>query len=515
MYTYANKTQENKTKSVANQVANNNSSATSTFQFVDNRQSAIQMRKIQGMVNNSPQGKQAAQLMADNYSSQQQPIQRQENKTGLPDNLKSGVENLSGYSMDDVKVHYNSDKPAQVQAHAYTQGTNIHVAPGQEKHLPHEAWHVVQQMQGRVKATMQAKGVAINDDRALEREADLMGVKAASAKRPDQNWSQQLQIMMANRPGLIAQRNPKDIVHGGAVGNRPIIQRNGVDALKYGAKGLIGGGGVGAGIGAIVGYVVPGVETGLGARVGAVIGGLIGGAVGVGGAVGAVNGSITTHEPRSAYTNEKFNDPIYAGKRQDVASDLDLDNYHTLDNAGKINKLFNKFKVRSFRYSMAAGGFDRYAAGNGDCKTLTNAFITIAKEEFGIDVTLGKHDHRFLTAGGATIDSQATGNCDNAKHWFFTNHYWANYDGVSYDLLFGKTGVNEEAFDDSVTRGKLTTTAGNKTDDNIEYWVTRSKTIVWENIPYAVGPNPNKYKSDNTPTRDALLAAGYQAPKSQ
>ena len=180
MYTYANKTQENKTRSVANRVANNNSRTTSTAQFVDNRPLAIQMRKIQERENNSRQGKQPAQLIADNYSSQQLPMQRKENKTGLPDNLKSGIENLSGYSMDDVKVHYNSDKPSQLQAHAYTQGTNVHVAPGQEKHLPHEAWHVVQQMQGRVKPTMQAKGVAINDDRALEREADLMGGKAAS-----------------------------------------------------------------------------------------------------------------------------------------------------------------------------------------------------------------------------------------------------------------------------------------------------------------------------------------------
>ncbi|MDO8991413.1 MAG: hypothetical protein Q7U83_00020 [Daejeonella sp.] len=31
---------------------------------------------------------------------------KQENNTGLPDNLKSGIENLSGYSMDEVKVHY-------------------------------------------------------------------------------------------------------------------------------------------------------------------------------------------------------------------------------------------------------------------------------------------------------------------------------------------------------------------------------------------------------------------------
>ncbi len=102
------------------------------------------------------------------------------NKTGLPDRLKSGIENLSGYSMDDVRVHYNSQKPSQLQAHAYAQGTDIHIAPGQEKHLPHEAWHVVQQMQGRVKPTMQAQGVAINDDHALEREADLMGLKASS-----------------------------------------------------------------------------------------------------------------------------------------------------------------------------------------------------------------------------------------------------------------------------------------------------------------------------------------------
>ncbi len=102
------------------------------------------------------------------------------NQTGLPDRLKTGIEHLSGYSMDDVKVHYNSDKPARLQAHAYAQGRDIHIAPGQEKHLPHEAWHVVQQMQGRVKPTMQAKGVAINDDLALEREADQMGGKAAS-----------------------------------------------------------------------------------------------------------------------------------------------------------------------------------------------------------------------------------------------------------------------------------------------------------------------------------------------
>ncbi|MEL1242797.1 DUF4157 domain-containing protein [Flavobacterium sp. DGU11] len=108
------------------------------------------------------------------------PLQKKENNTGLPDNLKSGIENLSGHSLDDVKVHYNSAKPAQLQAHAYAQGTNIHIGPGQEKHLPHEAWHVVQQKQGRVRPTMQMKGINVNDDKTLEQEADVMGERAVN-----------------------------------------------------------------------------------------------------------------------------------------------------------------------------------------------------------------------------------------------------------------------------------------------------------------------------------------------
>ncbi|WP_163867445.1 Fic family protein [Myxococcus eversor] len=103
--------------------------------------------------------------------------------TGLPGPLKAGVERLSGLPMNGVKVHYDSDKPAQLQALAYTQGSDIHVGPGQERHLPHEAWHVVQQMQGRVKATTQTQGAAINDDAGLEREADVQG-RAATQRMP-------------------------------------------------------------------------------------------------------------------------------------------------------------------------------------------------------------------------------------------------------------------------------------------------------------------------------------------
>jgi hypothetical protein len=104
------------------------------------------------------------------------------NNTGMPDNLKAGIENLSGMTMDDVQVHYNSDKPAQLSALAYAQGNDIHIGPGQEKHLPHEAWHVVQQRQGRVQATTQLKeGIPVNDDASLESEADAKGAEAAQA----------------------------------------------------------------------------------------------------------------------------------------------------------------------------------------------------------------------------------------------------------------------------------------------------------------------------------------------
>ncbi|MDV3348643.1 DUF4157 domain-containing protein [Leptolyngbyaceae cyanobacterium CCMR0082] len=142
-------------------------------------------------VSGTPMQRQAAlhydvDAMLDTVSSEQDTaVQRQsneqanENHTGMPDRLKSGLEQLSGFDLSNVRVHRNSAKPAQLNALAYAQGQTIHLGPGQEKQLPHEGWHIVQQMQGRVRPTMQAHGVDINDDVALEREADRMGTEAA------------------------------------------------------------------------------------------------------------------------------------------------------------------------------------------------------------------------------------------------------------------------------------------------------------------------------------------------
>jgi hypothetical protein len=106
------------------------------------------------------------------------PVQRKSGSGNLPSGLKAGIENHSGLTMDDVRVHYNSNKPAQLRALAYAQGTDIYVGRGQEKYLPHEAWHVVQQKQGRVQPTIRLnEDVPANDDKRLEREADVMGAK--------------------------------------------------------------------------------------------------------------------------------------------------------------------------------------------------------------------------------------------------------------------------------------------------------------------------------------------------
>lgn len=104
------------------------------------------------------------------------------NDTGIPDRLKAHAEALSGLSMDDVQVHYNSAQPARLQALAYTYGTEIHLGPGQEQHLPHEIWHVVQQKQGRVGSASQLGDGPINDDQSLEREAEAMRTQVSASQ---------------------------------------------------------------------------------------------------------------------------------------------------------------------------------------------------------------------------------------------------------------------------------------------------------------------------------------------
>ncbi|NEQ77116.1 MAG: DUF4157 domain-containing protein [Okeania sp. SIO2C9] len=172
------------------------------------------------------QGKFATDVMPTQLQTTGAPV---ENRTGIPDSLKVGLEQLSGLDMSGVRVHYNSAKPAQLNALAYTQGQNIEVGPGQERHLPHEGWHVVQQMQGRVKPTMQTKGMSINDDAALECEADVFGQKAAGdrfvarspAERRDGTNKSGSQIQSTHATEV----SPQPHASGVGGGHRSVIQR--------------------------------------------------------------------------------------------------------------------------------------------------------------------------------------------------------------------------------------------------------------------------------------------------
>ncbi|MFP2925177.1 DUF4157 domain-containing protein [Pyxidicoccus sp. 3LG] len=105
----------------------------------------------------------------------------------LPERLRYILECLSGYDLSDVRVYPDSHWPARLGARAFAHGSDIHLSPGAEDALEHEAWHVVQQKQGRVRTTRTARfdehllgSVELNDDAALEHEADTMGLVARS-----------------------------------------------------------------------------------------------------------------------------------------------------------------------------------------------------------------------------------------------------------------------------------------------------------------------------------------------
>ena len=121
---------------------------------------------------------------------------------GLPRALRSGMEALSGLDLSGVRVHENSSLPQTLQAHAFAQGQDIHLGPGQEQHLPHEAWHVVQQAQGRVPVTRHlGDDSAVNDEPALEKEADAMGQRAMQMAAREQAAEVHVAVASASSTG--------------------------------------------------------------------------------------------------------------------------------------------------------------------------------------------------------------------------------------------------------------------------------------------------------------------------
>lgn len=108
----------------------------------------------------------------------------------MPAPVRSKMENSFGTSFGDVNIHPESPQATSMGALAFTQGNNIHFAPGQynpqsssgQALLGHELTHVVQQRAGRVAVPHQSKGAPINADPSLESEADQIGAKAAKGE---------------------------------------------------------------------------------------------------------------------------------------------------------------------------------------------------------------------------------------------------------------------------------------------------------------------------------------------
>ncbi|MCX2743012.1 DUF4157 domain-containing protein [Mangrovivirga sp. M17] len=130
----------------------------------------------------------------------------------LPADVKGKMENSFGADFSGVKIHTNDKSAADIGALAYTQGDNIHFAPGQydpasskgQELLGHELTHVVQQRQGRVKPDAQQNkgGFNINADQALEKEADEMGKRVSQGEKisPDLLTRAQSNSIQAKSP---------------------------------------------------------------------------------------------------------------------------------------------------------------------------------------------------------------------------------------------------------------------------------------------------------------------------
>lgn len=148
----------------------------STAQMKDNRESVLIQTKLMDAIQRQEEDDED-ELIQGKF----------ENKTGIPDDVKQRMEDSFGTDFSSVRVHPESSKAPEVGALAYTQGSDIHFAPGQFKPetstgrqlLGHELTHVIQQAEGRVQPTTEIGGMAINDDISLENEADLLGAKAS------------------------------------------------------------------------------------------------------------------------------------------------------------------------------------------------------------------------------------------------------------------------------------------------------------------------------------------------
>jgi len=343
----------------------------------------------------------------------------------LPEAVQQKMEEFFGASFADVRVHVGNEA-SSIGASAFTHGADLYFAPGQynpqtpqgQQLLGHELTHVVQQRAGRVRNPL-GSGVAVVQDPALEAEAERMALRVAlfpKAAQPTMGRGTASKPVVL--PKLLAGQ-----IHPGARKPRPQSVQEPIQAFWFfdgndvvwknnrlwdedlyettGARNWCPG------------FGLPGRKV------------------------------FKLRMTTSPFGHTYKRDQQYEGVRNKIDTNLSLDlddpTAWPADGPGQIEMLFRKFQRFDFTYSMNASGYDAVVKNKrGDCKGLCNLFQVIAAKEFGIAVVVDSNAFTYLTMGEQTIDPSASGNCDDGMHWFFQNHFWVNYNGTQYDLLFGK-----------------------------------------------------------------------------
>ena len=109
----------------------------------------------------------------------------------LPPAVLAKMEAAFGEDFSSVRVHVGP-QASRIGAIAFATGDDLYFAPGRyqpesmqgQQLLGHELAHVVQQRQGRVRAS--GAGIAVVQDRGLEAEADRLAMRAAAHRIPIQ-----------------------------------------------------------------------------------------------------------------------------------------------------------------------------------------------------------------------------------------------------------------------------------------------------------------------------------------
>jgi hypothetical protein len=139
------------------------------------------------------------------------------NSTGMPGPVRMQAQHELAADLSDVQVKPESARARELKALAFTQGNEIHVAPGHwapdtvngQKLLGHELAHVLQQRAGRVRATVAFGGAKVNDDPTLEREADAGGARAAHTPAWPAQFGAERHLRMPRPPAAWFRGRPR------------------------------------------------------------------------------------------------------------------------------------------------------------------------------------------------------------------------------------------------------------------------------------------------------------------